>query len=371
MTDPLRVGMNVLWLRPGIVGGTESYATRLITALADRPEVLMHTFALPEAASLHRGALAMTNVHQAPDLPDHPSARIAAERTWLIRELRALDADVVHHLGGTVPVGSPGPLVCTIHDLQPLDDPGNFSAIKRRWLGRALPAAVRRSTIVAAPSQWVADQISERLDIDPAHVVTVSAYADGSDDPTETQPDREHPFVLFPAMTLAHKNHRFLFDAFARAVQKRPDLRLVCVGATGRDDHDIRHYAADASSRIEMRGHVSRAEFDDLLHHAEALVFPSLYEGFGLPVVEAQIAGVPVIASNRTALPEVAGTGAVLLDPTDVDVWADAMAAPLPASTRDELVAQGRVNAQRYSAAEMATSQLRAYRLAQSTSPAP
>lgn len=367
----MRVALNLLWLRPGIVGGTESYATRLMSALAAHSDVRLETFALAEAASVHRSALALTNLHKAPELPDHPALRIASERTWLARELRSLRADVVHHLGGTVPVGSPGPVVCTIHDLQPLDDPGNFSAVKRRWLARALPDAVRRSAVITAPSKWVAGQISERLDIDPSRVITVSAYADGRSVHTQGQPDIEHPYVLFPAMTLAHKNHAFLFRAFAEATKKRPNLRLVCVGAVGRDDREIREVAADTSSAIELRGHVSRDEFDELLLGAEAVVFPSLYEGFGLPIIEAQLSGVPIIASNRTALPEVAGEGALLIDPEDMDAWSAALASPLSEEERDALIACGHLNAKRYTPARMAEAQMKAYGLAQSASGRP
>lgn len=367
----MRVALNLLWLRPGIVGGTESYATRLMTALAGHAEVRLETFALAEAASVHRSALASTNLHRAPELPDHPALRVAAERTWLARELRSLEPDIVHHLGGTVPVGSPGPVVCTIHDLQPLDDPGNFSALKRRWMARALPDAVRRSAIIAAPSNWVAGQISERLDIDASRVITVSAYADGKAPQTQAQPDSEQPYVLYPAMTLAHKNHAFLFDAFTRAMKTRPNLRLVCVGAVGRDDREVRQRAAEASSSIEMRGHVSREEFDELLLGAEAVVFPSLYEGFGLPIIEAQLAGVPVISSNRTALPEVAGQGALMIDPEDVDGWSAAIASPLTGEERDARIADGHLNAKRYTPARMAEAQMKAYGLARSASGRP
>jgi len=100
-------------------------------------------------------------------------------------------------------------------------------------------------------------------------------------------------------------------------------------------------------------------------------VFPSLYEGFGLPIIEAQLAGVPVICASGTALPEVAGDAAVLIDPVDEDGWATALAEPIEPETRRMLVEAGLRNAARYSPAAMATAQVHAYRLAISEAAAP
>ena len=169
------------------------------------------------------------------------------------------------------------------------------------------------------------------------------------------------PVAFYPAMTMNHKNHACLFDAFSDAVLERPDLQLVCVGAIGRDDQEIREKAEATSAKIHMLGHVTRADLNFLLASAEVLVFPSLYEGFGLPVLEAQQAGLPVIASTACALPEVAGLGAILLDPRDRTAWTEALVSPLDGAARIAAVEVGRANAARYTAETTATQQRSAY----------
>lgn len=167
--------------------------------------------------------------------------------------------------------------------------------------------------------------------------------------------------MLYPAMTMWHKNHQLLFRAFARALDERPELQLVCVGAIGRDHEEIRTAARSTSPRIHVLGHVARADLDHLFAAAELVVFPSLYEGFGLPVIEAQMRGVPVVVSTATSLPEVAGKGARLVDPNDVAGWADALVHPPRGASRDQMVADGRENAMRYTAAATAAQQRGAY----------
>lgn len=110
-----------------------------------------------------------------------------------------------------------------------------------------------------------------------------------------------------------------------------------------------------------MLGHVERSDLDALFHRSEALVFPSSYEGFGLPIIEAQHAELPVIASNATALSEVAGNSGILLDPTDIDAWASAMEQRLRPTERAQHVAAGRENAARYTPKRTAEQQRSAY----------
>ena len=113
-----------------------------------------------------------------------------------------------------------------------------------------------------------------------------------------------------------------------------------------------------------MLGHVSKADLDALYRSADALVFPSTYEGFGLPVLEAQHYGLPVICSNTTALPEVAGVGAVMVDPSNVSDWVDAIVDRPTTSALEQLVSAGLKNAQRYNLESTAEQQWHAYRLA-------
>jgi len=363
----LRIGMNLLWLRPGEVGGTESYATRLISALlacAERPDI--HSYCAAETAEAHPQTVSATAVRLAPSGSNSPLRRVVTERRWLAAEAR--DIDVLHHLGGTVPGRSDFPVVVTIHDLQPLDDPINFSPLKRRWLAMAIPNAVKRANVVVTPSSWVGQTIVDRFGIDPDRVHTVSAFADVPSSLGDASPLVEAllargPVFFYPAMTMAHKNHELLFDAFVRAAQVRPEIQLVCVGAVGRHHQEVIRASA-ASPSIHVLGHVSTADLWTLMQRAEAVVFPSRYEGFGLPVLEAQQLAVPVIASTAPALQEVTGGAAIHISPDDRDGWAEALSARLEASRRAQLVADGQKNASRFTPDAMAASQMRAYRAA-------
>ena len=374
--DGLAIGVNVLWLRPGEVGGTETYARRVLRALASGhspADAVLHLFGTQHGIEAvdpgPDGCPVVAHVARPGPIP--PSQRIVVERTWFRSVARSVNLDVLHHLGGTVPFESDVPSVVTIHDLQPLDQPHNFSAVKVRFLRSAIPSAIRRTSVVTTPSDWVRDQIMARFGLDDERVQTVSAFAEPVDlsTPAQTSPRIEAlladgPVLLFPAMTLGHKNHAFLFDAFGDAVQRDPELQLVCVGAIGRDHDELVAKAESISSRIRMLGHVSKSDLDALYRMANAVVFPSRYEGFGLPILEAQHYGVPVICSNATALPEVAGMGALLLDPEDRAEWANAMVERFTPVERSRMVARGFTNAARYSVASTAEQQQRAYALA-------
>ena len=362
------IGINLLWLRPGEVGGTETYIRRVLRSLSDHsPELRLHLFGTPAALEAVRPAVRGVEeyITAAGDLP--PAKRVVVERTWL-RSVMGPGLDVVHHPGGTVPFSSSGRSVVTIHDLQPLDDPSNFSAVKRRFMAKAIPSAVAQADVVATPSNWVRERVLDLFDIAEERVVTVSAFALAPDLSVETEPSprlaailQRGPVLFYPAMTMRHKNHAMLFQAFAEASRHEPELQLVCVGAIGRDHDDIRGKAAAASPKIHLLGHVSRADLDALYVRSEALVFPSSYEGFGLPILEAQHAELPVVASSTTALPEVVGGAGELLDPHDPSAWAHAMVHRVRGEERARRIAAGRENASRYSPETTAAQQRSAY----------
>ncbi len=376
MNPVSEVAVNVMWLRPGKVGGSETYIRRVLRSLAGAEPGLEDLRIIGPVEATSAMGLSGATFIAPPVTSRSRAARVAMERLWLARVMDT-GSGVLHHPGGTVPFDSARPTVVTIHDLQPITNPQYFSRTKQEFLARALPEAVERADVVATPSDWVRQDVIERLGADPDRVVTVSAYAGQSEDADlgtsspELSPELEAivergPVILFPAMTLGHKNHRFLFDAFAIAQAKDPSLSLVCTGSEGKDHEAIVAYAASASPAIHMLGHVERGDLRGLFSRAEMLVFPSLYEGFGLPVLEAQSAQLPVIASSSTAIPEVAGDGAIICDPTDLEAWADAMANRLGSAERADLVDRGTANARRYSSEQTAQQQLGAYERAAS-----
>jgi glycosyltransferase involved in cell wall biosynthesis len=171
---------------------------------------------------------------------------------------------------------------------------------------------------VIAISEHVKETLVERLGVERDRIsvaplgVDVERFSPG-------QGPRE-PFLLYPANAWPHKNHKRLFAAFEVIRSQRPELRLVLTG--------VGHAKLGLPPGVESRGRVSPDELVELYRKASALVFPSLYEGFGLPPLEAMACGCPVVASRAGALPEVCGDAARYFDPTSVEDIADAILDP-------------------------------------------
>ena len=146
------------------------------------------------------------------------------------------------------------------------------------------------------------------------------------------------PIVVYPAITHPHKNHRFLL-ALMRERWTDPDLRLVLPGGVGAAEHEV---AAATDPRVVRLGRVSPADRNGLLKMADALVFPSEYEGFGAPLIEAMALGAPVICSDATCIPGIVGDAALVL-PLESDAWAGALVEVR--RRRTELVAAGKIRA--------------------------
>ena len=330
----MRVVVNCSFVVPGVVGGTEEFSLRLLRS------VLAH------GAGVEIGVVAQRAFFDLyPDLAGHvagrlrgPGAlrpyRVAAESLWLPAQTRA--ADVTHHFGGRVPTRHSRPAVVTVHDIQPLDHPENFSATKAAFLARSLPRTVREAAIVCTPTRWVADRVVERLAVDPAKVRVVGPGLGPR--PPVSQRDRvprelRHRRIgLFPAITHPHKNHLTLIEAMDRVRDRVPDVVLVLTGGRGAADLEVR----EAGARVDPEGtlvrHLGRVDeslLRGLLAEAHVLAFPSRYEGFGLPVLEAMQAGTAVVAAASTCIPEVVGDAGVLVDPDDVEGWADRIVAVL------------------------------------------
>lgn len=356
----ISVAANLAWLVPGEVGGSEEYTTRLLASVLS---------AAPDDVSVE--IVASKRLAQScPWLAERPfrpvagplgnrGYRIVAESTQVRRATR--EADLVHHFGGRLPALRNPRAVVTIHDLQPLDLPANFSRTKRQYLCWAVQRSAEAASLICTPSHWVARSVVERLGVSADKVRVVSSTwspqtrrDDGADaEPPAVQRllDRlgPAPVVLYPAATHPHKNHLLLLEAVDRLADRGDDLTLALTGGRGRAEALVASRLRRARARVLRLGRVSPAELAALTRRADVLAFPSRYEGFGLPLLEAMHAGTPVIAGDNSAIPEVVDGAGLLLGVDDADAWAEAVSEVLSdRSVADRMSAAGRVRAEAY-----------------------
>lgn len=329
-----RVGVNLLWMVPDVVGGSEEYTTRLLQGLSERipGDLELVLFTLPSFAARYPDLAAAHRTVVARIDGTSKALRVAAEATWLLRAAQREGVDVVHHAGGTIPVVRATPSIVTIHDLQPLLVPGNFASLKQLYLRWRLPPSARASRFVITLTEFTKRTIVERLDVPEERVVLVPpGYTPAIVEEPEHDPRLAYridgPFFVFPAITYPHKNHLLAIRALARVLRQRPDVLLVLSSGEAQMEAAVAEEAErlGVSANVRRIGRVPRGDLDWLLRNAAGLVFPSRFEGFGLPVLEAMGNGCPVIAADATALTEVVGQAGILLDPTDPEPWATAM----------------------------------------------
>lgn len=363
-----RVAMNLLWCVPG-VGGSEEYLVRQLMGLTEiDSDYVVDVFAPRGFAMRQPGIAEKYTVIEAPSECLRREQRVVLEHTWLA--LRTRGYDIVHHGGGSIPrIGNPRTLL-TIHDVQWVDYPHYVRPVKLRYLKSMVPSSLRRATRIAVPSQFVARTLTRSFGTPAEKIGVVRHGLESHFDDATTPPDalREKfalgngPVLVFPAITHPHKNHAFLLRLMASGQGAWADesLRLVFAGSEGLAEHDVRTLISQLhlDNKVVMPGRVSSADRNGLLSMADALVFPSEYEGFGAPVIEAMRCGTPVICSDQGSLPEVVGD-AGLVCPLTETAWVNALDAVRV--RRDELVRAGHDRARMFTAALSASELVQQY----------
>jgi alpha-1,3-rhamnosyl/mannosyltransferase len=286
-------------------------------------------------------------------------ARSRVERLgWsLPRALNALRPRLAH-FQYVIPPLYRGPAVVMVHDLSFERMPRLMGYQDRLALRTLVPLSVRRADRVLTVSEWSRADIVDCYDLEPERVVVTGGGLDPAFTHTGDRPERP-PYLLFVGALQPRKGPIVALDALARLPG---DLQLVMVGPVKRGFGEVRA-AMDRlrlSSRVELAGYVSKKDLAGLYRGAACMIFPSHYEGFGLPVLEAMASGTPVVATTAGAIPEVAGDAAVLVPPGDSDALAAGVQAAI--ADRDRLVAAGLDRARRFRWSTVAQRTLDVYR---------
>lgn len=333
----VHVGLNLIFLVPQETGGMEVYARELIPELISRapPEMRFTAFINREAAAAADGPWG--SLLPAVTVPVHARNRVQ----WVLGEQALLPpmaaragVDLVHSLASTAPLWGGAKRVTTVHDLIYARFPEAHSGLREKGMRVLVPQAARRSTRIIADSQSTADDLVALLKL-PAARIDVAPLGLGAvrqAEPTSEQELRSRFGLDGRALLLSlsakrpHKNLLALLAALALIdAAERPVLVLPGYATAHEAELRERAQTLGLDGDVRFPGWLADEDLEGLWALAGAFVYPSLYEGFGLPVLEAMARGVPVACANASSLPEVAGDAALLFDPRDERAIASAI----------------------------------------------
>jgi len=349
--------------------GTGIYAARLLEQLTSNPEVDLTIFDGWPAATRGGSSLQRT-------------LKIAGNLAWthfdLPFRLWKNGFDVLHSPAFVAPVKSPCPMVITVHDITYLLYPSHFTSWWVRYLKAVMPVALKSAAAIICPSEHSVRDVIRAYKIPPAKAHAVPQGVDHQrfragavlDAAWARQAGIRDGYVLHVGELSHRKNIPALLGAVGqlRSLGKWGDRQLVLAGAEapgmlGADEIRRTIDQLELSAHVVLAGRVPDEHLPGLYAQASLLVMPSLYEGFGFPVLEAMAAGTPVVASNTSSLPEVAGTAAILISPDDTRALAEAITCVLESPVcAAELRAKGLAWARQFNWQRTAAETLEVYR---------
>jgi glycosyltransferase involved in cell wall biosynthesis len=318
-----RIGVNALYLIPGGVGGTEIYLREVLVALAALDPVNEY-FVFTNLETPADLVPKQANFHWRPQAVHarFRPARILWEQIVLPIEAARYRLDVLFNPGFTAPVFSPCRQVTVFHDLQHKQHPEYFRWFDLPFWRLLLWAAVHRSHRLIAVSEATRSDLLRFYRIPAARVIVIAHGVE----PAFARLDRSRTesYLLCVSTLHPHKNLPRLIRAYGR---KKRDFRLILAGLRGFHAEAIVQLIEEMGLResIQITGWVPREELYSLYERARAFVYPSLFEGFGMPVLEALAAGIPVACSDIPPLREVAGSAALFFDPLSEEAIAGAL----------------------------------------------
>ncbi|MDR3709094.1 MAG: glycosyltransferase family 1 protein [Capsulimonadaceae bacterium] len=353
----MKIGLNVIYCTPGNVGGTQTYAEHLMAGMAEIDadnQYVVYTnregakLDIPKAANFETAICPI----DAKNLP----RRYFFEQFVLPSRLKRDEIDVCFSLGYVCPLSLPCANVVNIHDLNFIALKEAMSAWKRLIFGWFVTQSAIRSDHVITVSEFSQSGLREKIGIEASKTTvtllgprTHVATSISKDELTQAYGLRAPYLIVFSSQS-ERKNIPRLLEAFASIRNEFPhDLVLVGhVPENGKLDRCIKDLRL--ADRVIVTGYVPDEHVMPLIAHADLFVFPSYYEGFGLPALDAQQAGTAVAAANAASLPEVAGDGAVYFDPFSTEDMTTVLRRCLSEpELRESLVAKGRNNLARFS----------------------
>lgn len=354
--------MNVRVLSKPEPTGVSRYTYKLLSALTKRNDdvkyILFGIESVPEELQSNKCPIEIGSTS-----PDHSGLRAHSwEQLTLPREISKHDLDVFHTPAGQPPILSKVPQVTTIHDISPITHPEWFSRKYAFFYRTLTPLAVRVSNQITTVSNFARDEIESQYS--SANEKTVSIYNGVEPPQEETKPvDQLKPgnFLISVGAASPRKNLKRLVQSYSMYRNEVDDpVPLALVGPT-------RDVLATTNlpevDGVRALGFVTDEELAWLYNNATALVYPSLYEGFGLPILESMSVGTPVITSNCGAMAEVAGDAAQLVDPSDTpDIAQGIEQVVKDATLRNELRERGRDRASEFTWERTARETIEVYR---------
>jgi len=332
MPQQMKIGINTLFLIPGEVGGTETYLRETLLAMAEHfPDVSMVLFTNRENDPVLKKDLSgfkQVSFVQLDFGASDRSQRIKKEQFELPRKVKESGVDVLWSLGYTAPFFSPCPQIVTIHDMQYKTYPQDLSFRARLITDILVRIAAKRCKRVIAVSHFAKDEIVKYAGVSPDKVDVV--YEAANPDFAQVIPVEKRkqllsslipvdkPYILSVANTHPHKNIHALVAAFASISEKTP-YNLVIIGSPRLGEGEVQnamHLIKD-KGRVFRLQKISMERLVALYQGCDVFVFPSLYEGFGLPVLEAMMAGAPVVTTKKASIPEVGGDGVTYFNPAE------------------------------------------------------
>lgn len=315
---PLRIAINALYLLPGGVGGTEIYIRQLLGALAkvdDRNEYFIFTNR-ETGSDLAPPGPRFRHLPQPVQAEIRP-LRILYEQSSLPAAIEHERVDLVFNPGFTAPKSVTVPAVTVFHDLQHVHHPEYFRKRELPFWNLLLAQSVRSSTKIIAASMATRRDVMEHYHLADDRVVVIPHGVEKKFFELNRRPDAGDPFLLCVATIDPNKNLETLVRVFAGLRGEFPKLRLVLAGMRGGQTAKVEAMVDQLGLRscVRITGWIPRSEIFELYERATAFVYPSTFEGFGLPVLEAMAAGVPLACSRIDPLVEIAADSAFFFDP--------------------------------------------------------